>query len=241
MRRTLAGDTRIDLGDVLGEAWRRTAGSKRILAGGLALFYVALLPLAALLSGVLTGLGVDPARGVGGLVLQLALAALVYPFLAGVFMVALRRVRDRPIAFRQLLDHYDRVPAIVALNVLASLGISLGLVLLIVPGIYLAVAWSMALPLLVDRHMGVLEALECSRRLVTRHWFTVFGFSLISLLGVTAGVLTLGIAFVWIVPWLALAWAVLYRELAGAADDGGYGDDGGGDGGGGDALQRLDA
>src|SRR5258708_6404513 len=66
----------------------------------------------------------------------------------------------------------------------------LGILLCVVPGIYLSVAWFFALPLVIDRQMDFWPAMELSRKVVSRHWFTVFGLillaGLVSICGVFA-------------------------------------------------------
>ena len=47
---------------------------------------------------------------------------------------------------------------------------ALGLLLLILPGLYLAIALSLALPLLVERELGVLDALTTSLKIVNAIW-----------------------------------------------------------------------
>jgi uncharacterized membrane protein len=56
----------------------------------------------------------------------------------------------------------------------------LGILLCVVPGIYLSVAWFFALPLVIDRQMDFWPAMELSRKVVSRHWFTVFGLILLA-------------------------------------------------------------
>jgi hypothetical protein len=221
LRQTLEGRTTLDVGAVLGEAWRRSDGARGILFGGFLAFYVLFVGAVLLVAGLLEGLGLDVQRGVGGALLNLIVGAVSYPFLAGVFMVGLRRAVGAPIAFSQLLGHYDRVLELVVLNALASLGIAFGLLLFVVPGIYLGVAWSLAMPLLIDRRLGIFDALETSRKLVTKHWFSVFALCLIGGLLLLLGAFTFGIALIWTLPWTTLAFAILYRELAGARSVGG--------------------
>lgn len=50
-----------------------------------------------------------------------------------------------------------------------------GFLFLIFPGIYLTFAYWFALPLVLDRGLGAWQALELSRKTVTKVWFQVFG------------------------------------------------------------------
>ncbi len=51
----------------------------------------------------------------------------------------------------------------------------MGFVLLVVPGIYLSIAYWFALPLILDRGLLPWQALEVSRKAVTKVWFKVAG------------------------------------------------------------------
>ena len=54
---------------------------------------------------------------------------------------------------------------LIGLALLTSVGITLGLVLLIVPGVMLMVAWSVATPVLVEERQGIIESIQRSNDL----------------------------------------------------------------------------
>jgi hypothetical protein len=58
----------------------------------------------------------------------------------------------------------------------------IGLLLCLLPGIYLAVAWVFTLPLVIDKKMDFWPAMELSRKVVHRHWWVMFGLLLLNLL-----------------------------------------------------------
>ncbi len=66
-------------------------------------------------------------------------------------------------------------------GLLTGLGIVVGLLLLIVPGIMLYILWSVAAPALVEERLGPVEALGRSRDLTRGARWTVFGLSLLIL------------------------------------------------------------
>lgn len=65
------------------------------------------------------------------------------------------------------------------LGILTWLGLMLGFLLLIVPGIILAVVWSVAIPVKVAENTGVLEAFSRSRDLTRGRRWPIFGLFLI--------------------------------------------------------------
>jgi hypothetical protein len=125
-----------------------------------------------------------------------------------------------------------RLAALIVAGLLASLGIGLGLLLLIVPGLYLITRWALIVPVIVLEGKRSGEAFSRSSELTEGHRWTVLGVSLVTLLiyfilgGLAAGFLRailpefLG---TWIgslavhalfTPLLALAWTTMYFELA---------------------------
>ncbi len=59
---------------------------------------------------------------------------------------------------------------------------SVGLLFCLLPGIYLAVVWVFALPLVIDKKMDFWPAMELSRKVVHHHWWMVFALLLVNLL-----------------------------------------------------------
>jgi uncharacterized membrane protein len=93
--------------------------------------------------------------------------------------------------------------------------IAIGFVLLIIPGIYLMVSYYLALPLLIEKDLGVWQALETSRKAVSKRWFAIFGLFLLLGLINFATVFTLFIGMIWTVPMSVIAFGILYRNVFG--------------------------
>ncbi|MDE3083705.1 MAG: DUF4339 domain-containing protein [Verrucomicrobiota bacterium] len=66
----------------------------------------------------------------------------------------------------------------------------LGFVFLILPGIYLAVAWTFTYPLILEKNLSFGEAMQVSRRVISHNWWKMFLLiivaCLLSLLGLAA-------------------------------------------------------
>ncbi len=214
---TLAGHGQLELGATMSEAWANLKGSKRILLGGFLFVYV--LMLVVLVPAQLMFIGAagnNPAGAFGmQLTLQLVLTAALYPFFAGAMIVCTRHMCGLPIAFGMLFAQYGKFVNLFLTSVLQTILVAIGFLLLIVPGIYLSIAYALALPLVADRNMGPWEALETSRKLVTKHWWMVFGILIIAsiLMGISAFFFL--IPLIWTVPWFMLCLGVIYRNLAG--------------------------
>jgi hypothetical protein len=96
-----------------------------------------------------------------------------------------------------LLDHRSgrrRLWALLGLNFLSGIGIFLGLILLIVPGIYLFVRWSAAVPALIAEEAGISESLSRSAEAVEGRFWHVLGAILVVWTPMAAGALAAGLA-----------------------------------------------
>ena len=107
-----------------------------------------------------------------------------------------------PISSRSSLRYaLRRMPALVGVSILGTLLASLGLIFCIVPGVYLWVAFFVAVPALLVEGVGPIKALGRSRRLVKGRWWPMCGVALVGYFlvflvsGVVSG-LVLGVAAV---------------------------------------------
>jgi hypothetical protein len=65
--------------------------------------------------------------------------------------------------------------AVIGASILASLGIGIGLLLIIVPGLFLMTIWAVIVPVIVIERSGALASFERSRQLVRGRGWHVFG------------------------------------------------------------------
>jgi hypothetical protein len=125
-----------------------------------------------------------------------------------------------------------RLPALIVAGILAALGIGIGLILLIVPGLYLLTRWVLITPTIVLEGRSAGESFTRSSELTAGQRWKVLGVALVTLLiYVIGGAIVGGILMAilpdflgaWFgnlivhcltVPFLALAWTVMYFRLA---------------------------
>ena len=94
---------------------------------------------------------------------------------------------------------------------------SIGLLLCILPGIYLIVAWWLAFPLVIDKRLPFWDAMEVSRKVVSRHWWSFFGFFLLWCLINLGGLLVCGLGVFITFPWTSIALVYAYEDIFGQA------------------------
>jgi MFS family permease len=80
---------------------------------------------------------------------------------------------------------------LLAVAILAGIGIAIGLVLLIIPGLILITLWAVAVPVVVLEKPGVFASFGRSRELVRGHGWPVFGTLVVTWL-ITIGVAIVG-------------------------------------------------
>jgi len=218
--RALSGDFDFGIADTMSEAWALTSGSKGVIISGLAVGYLITFTLSAMaymIDPPEAAEAVSAGRSSAAMLFQLAGSLLSYPVFAGVYLYAVRRAAgDSAAGFGDVMGGIPFLIPLIGLYLLQILLILLGLALLVLPGIYLMVGYSLAVPVLLEKQVGVWQSLEISRQGVSHAWFRFFG--LMTVVGVVVfvgGLLTLGIGWIWLVPWATLCLGVAYRKLFG--------------------------
>lgn len=73
----------------------------------------------------------------------------------------------------------SKLPSLIGAQLLTSILIGIGLMLLFVPGIILAIMFSLTIPVIIIEQVGAFESLGRSRRLVSNRWGTTFALLLV--------------------------------------------------------------
>jgi hypothetical protein len=215
----VAGNFQVNMLETLGEAWRGLKGFKLKCHIALVLYLLVFLGAGALfgiLAGVLAGTGADESViAVLSLVFQLVITIVALPMSYALLIMAMRHAHGKSVSAGEIFRHFGVVGSLFVAYLLQVILIMIGFVLLVLPGIYLMFAYIYAMPLIVEKKMGPWQALETSRRALTRVWFRFFGFLWLITLINMLGVFTLGIAWIWTIPWSILAMAMVYEKIFG--------------------------
>lgn len=125
---------------------------------------------------------------------------VLMPLMAGIIMMAIDHSRGEEIDFKSMFNYYHLTGKLALAGILIYIMTIVGLLLFILPGIYLTIAYVFTLPLIVDKNMGVWEAMEHSRKTVTKRWFKFFGLMFLLTLALVIGAIPLGIGLIWAIP-----------------------------------------
>ncbi|MBY6191050.1 DUF975 family protein [Microbulbifer agarilyticus] len=215
--KALAGDYQVAIGETLSEAWAKTSGRKGTVWLGVLLYFVAYIAITVVAS-LITGQSMtnpDANQGLGAILSQVIIVAASAPLGAGLMMIGIKIARDEQVSGTEVFAHFDKTLPLAAGMILMYLLVVLGFILLILPGIYLMIGYIFMMPLIVDKNLGPWQALEVSRKAVTKHWFPIFGFMIVLCLLYFAGFLALLIGLIWAIPTLGIAYGILYRNMFG--------------------------
>ncbi|HEX3702653.1 MAG TPA: DUF4339 domain-containing protein [Vicinamibacterales bacterium] len=139
------------------------------------------------------------------------------PLIGGLYYLNIRRIRGIRAGADETFAGFRRayfLPLVLA-GLLSGALTSLGILLLVLPGVYLAVGYMFVLPLVIDKRMDVWTAMEVSRRVVHQQWWMAFALALVAALMVLAGALAFGIGIVVAVPVAHAALMYAYEDLFG--------------------------
>lgn len=136
------------------------------------------------------------------------------PLTLGFSIIALNVVRSEEIRVEQLFDGFSSFGSALAAYVLMILAIMCGFMLLIIPGIILAVAFSMTFYIMADnRSISPVDALKKSMEMMKGYkldlLLILLGFTLLGI----ACVLTLGIGFLFLIPFQYIVMAKFYEKI----------------------------
>ncbi len=218
------------IGEILG-ATARIYGAYPALFAALALAVMAPFDLAVL---AITGHGPLSSHQDAkySLLSLLIRSSLITPLISALHMRAVATIGDgsRPRLAAVAAGGLAVLPVVAAAEIVAELGIGLGFVALIIPGIVLSLRWAVVAQAAALEHEGWLEALRSSARLTAEHYLHVFGLTALAAVlsnvgllaaralplgsstGLASVALGIGVDTV-IASFAALTFALLYFDL----------------------------
>ncbi|HET8653709.1 MAG TPA: hypothetical protein VFM13_14200 [Gaiellaceae bacterium] len=214
---------------VIGEAWGMYKAHWRHLLTISFVVYLAVALISLVLVLALTWLGA---------ILGVIVSLIGIFWVQGALVRAVEDIRDGR-ADLTLGETFNRVRpqlgSIVVAGLLAGLGIAVGLVLLIVPGLVLLTWWVLIIPVIVLEQRAAGESFSRSRELVRGYGWSVFGVIVLTILLVIAFSIVLTVVLTPVADWLqsflsdlvtgtlvtpfiALTWTILYYRLKAAKE-----------------------
>ena len=184
----LARDYDLDIGDCLSRSWELVKKNFWPVVGVNLLIMLVIggiNQLLGLVSGPATRTMILERRiSATGIAIVAGISILSTPvytvLMAGLFRYYLKLIRGEEARIADAFAGFGSSAGSLALLGLVSAVLTwIGYILCVLPGIYLNVAWIFSIPLVIDRGLGFWEAMELSRRVVSKHWFIVFALLLV--------------------------------------------------------------
>ena len=220
LEKAVAGEYQFGIGEVLSEAWEKVAGSKLKIVG--AMFIYALL--ATLATGLISiFLDAQPYYDADQIVEGALIDMLVgwiaspvtIPLSLGVLLLGYARANDEELRIDAIFNYYVVVWPLFFASLLITILTYVGFLFLLLPGIYLSVAYTFALPLMIDKKLDIWGAMEVSRQAVTKHWFLIAGVNGTMVVLIVLSALPFGIGLIWTIPLMMIVQGVMYRKIFG--------------------------
>ena len=142
---------------------------------------------------------------------------LVNTFLGiGQTIVLLNVARGRPARIGEIMEGGPYFLRILGGSIVFGLMVLVGVLLLIIPGIILALMFGQYYMLIIDRNVGVFDAFGMSRQITDGNKMTLLGISLAGgFLAIGVTLVTCGVGILIVGPYLALMSPVIYLMMAG--------------------------
>ncbi len=169
------------------------------------LISIAAIIIISMISGVPTS--IDPTLGV----LTLIISA---PLNLGMAVFFLNIVRGKEVRIEQIFDEFKNFIPSLVVTLLMAIVVGLGFVLLIIPGIILALGLSMAYYILADNpQMGAVEVMKASWEMMKSHKMDYFIYGLLCIVFCVLGILALIIGIFYVLPIVYAASALFYEKI----------------------------
>ena len=202
--------------ELIKKGWQRIDGVKAQFVAAFAI-YVAVAVVVQVLLGFIFPQGTtENPNLLNQQIVGILSYPVIMPILAGIVMMAIEHSRGEVIDFKSVFNYYHLTGKLALAGVLIYIFTIVGLMLLILPAIYVSVAYIFTVPLIVDKGMDVWAAMEYSRKTVTKHWFKVAGLMILLTLILAAGAMALGVGLIWAIPLMfvtlyGLAYPIMFE------------------------------
>lgn len=145
-----------------------------------------------------------------------SVASILVSGLLGFGMISffLKMSRDEEVTYKELFAKTDLMVPYIVITLVSSILIMLGCFLLVVPGIILSFAYSFIYLIFLDNpEMKPLDTLKKSREMLNGHKMEMLELILSFLGWYILGAFTLGILYIWVIPYMSLTVCYFYDEL----------------------------
>lgn len=135
------------------------------------------------------------------------------PLTVGNWLVARKIQRGEPYEFGDFFGGFNYFVQLLLASLIVGIFVAIGFIFLIIPGIYLAVAYGWTNMFVTFHKYEFWPAMEASRTVITKNWWNVFAFFIVVFLVNILGLLALGIGLLVTVPATTIAIYHLFEQV----------------------------
>ncbi|MEI6893919.1 MAG: hypothetical protein V5789_04650 [Colwellia sp.] len=235
IEKAIKGEYSIDMKAVLIEGWNKTLQSRMSINLALCLVFLFGMIVSYIFSSFFGGIEkviIDPQLLQ---MINVIVTIAVWPFIAGIEMMGVYHAINKPTQTKMVFSFLHRGSWVALCALLTSVLVSLGIQLLIIPGILLAVMLSLTAPLVVEKKLSPVQAIVISIKALRFKLmpllaiYVVMFFSLVFILLPLAllmestfaplAIMAFLFGLSYLVPWYYNVKGILYREIFGVFVD----------------------
>ncbi len=212
------------ISEIKATARERLDGKKKNAAIVIILFALVTGLISSIINKIFPGKSVEIMSGV--VIKQSSTLASVIDYVVTLFFglglasYFMKITRGEEATFDEVFSKGKLLPKAIVISILAGILIALGFVALIIPGIILAYAYSMITYIYLDNpDIGITDALKKSREMMKGHKFEFFCLGLSFIGWIILGIFTLGILYLWLVPYMNVAQVCFYESIKGNKEE----------------------
>ena len=136
------------------------------------------------------------------------------PISIGLATYSLSIANEKEYSYTQIISAFKHFFKALILVLLFTVSFAIGILLLIVPGIFIALMFSQIFYITAENpQIGVMDAFKKSASLMKNKKLQYLGLILRYSLFFILGVFTLGIWWLWLIPQAYVSFAIFYKEL----------------------------
>ncbi|PCI59838.1 MAG: hypothetical protein COB35_10465 [Gammaproteobacteria bacterium] len=167
----IQGQYQIDIASVLKEAWQKTQQGRSAINGGLALIFVLAMVASYWVSSYFGGIEQAIKTPQSLLFIQVIVSLIIWPFLAGIEMMGVFHSVGVKTHSKLIFSFLKRSSWVVLCSLLTFVLVSVGLQLLVLPGVFLSVIFSLTIPLVIEKKLSPIKAMVISVQALRFQWF----------------------------------------------------------------------
>lgn len=146
--------------------------------------------------------------------LTIVLSMVTYSLMVSSIFIYMKKVDEgeSPEVMEVLKIALGKVPGLIGLGILVAMVSFLGMLFFVIPGIYLAVALSLAYPIYIFEEIGITDAFSKAFKLIRDKWWSTFGLLFVA--SMIAGM----VSYVFVIPGYLLMFSKLFSNIGEAQD-----------------------